>query len=103
MVPAKLSPESAQAGCIARGPSFYDESTGVAPQKVSTIEFDNELDGETVHILPFLPKEHTYSFIIGSDQLPTFHLWLDFQNYYTQCHFRFFRDMGTPTNHCMKG
>lgn len=38
--------------------------------KVSTIEIDNKLDGETIHLLPFLPKEHTFSFIIGADQLP---------------------------------
>jgi len=47
--------------------------------RVSTIEIDNMLDGETVRILPFLPKEHIYSFIIGSDQLSGFTKWLDWQ------------------------
>lgn len=42
---------------------------------VSTIELDHKLDGDTVNLLPHLPGENTYSFIIGSDQLPTFHLW----------------------------
>jgi nicotinate-nucleotide adenylyltransferase len=43
--------------------------------RVSTIEIDHQLNGETVSILPHLPKEHAFSFIIGSDQLPSFHLW----------------------------
>lgn len=43
--------------------------------KVSTIEIDHKLDGDTINLLPFLPKEHEFRFIIGSDQLPTFHLW----------------------------
>lgn len=42
---------------------------------VSTIELDHKLDGDTIHLLPHLPDIHTYSFIIGSDQLPTFHHW----------------------------
>ncbi len=42
---------------------------------VSTLEIDHTLDGDTINLLPFLPKEHTFHFIIGSDQLPTFHLW----------------------------
>jgi nicotinate-nucleotide adenylyltransferase len=47
--------------------------------RVSTIEIDNKLDGETIHVLPFLPKGHTFSFIIGSDQLSGFTKWLDWQ------------------------
>lgn len=43
--------------------------------KVCTLEVDHELNGNTIHLLPLLPKEHTYHFIIGSDQLPSFHLW----------------------------
>lgn len=43
--------------------------------RVSTIEIDHRLNGETINILSHLPKEHTFSFIIGSDQLPAFHLW----------------------------
>ncbi len=71
--------------------------------KVSTIEFDNELDGETVHILPFLPKEHTYSFIIGSDQLPTFHLWLDFQKLLHAMPFFVFPRYGYPNEPLYEG
>jgi nicotinate-nucleotide adenylyltransferase len=47
--------------------------------RVSTIEIDNKLSGETVHILPFLPKEHRFTFVIGSDQLPTFTQWHDWE------------------------
>ena len=42
---------------------------------VSTLEIDHQLDGNTINLLPFLPPEHTYRFIIGTDNLPTFHLW----------------------------
>ena len=47
--------------------------------RVSTIEVDNKLDGETVYILPFLPKGHKFSFIIGSDQLAGFRTWQGWQ------------------------
>jgi nicotinate-nucleotide adenylyltransferase len=43
--------------------------------KVSTIEIDNKLSGNTIDLLPFLPKEHTYTFIMGSDWLPGFTKW----------------------------
>jgi nicotinate-nucleotide adenylyltransferase len=64
--------------------------------QVSTIEIDNKLDGETIHILPFLPKEHVFSFIIGSDQLPTFHLWLDWEKLLAQMPFLVFPRYGYP-------
>jgi nicotinate-nucleotide adenylyltransferase len=43
--------------------------------RVSTIEIDHRLNGETINVLAHIPKEHAFSFIIGSDQLPMFHLW----------------------------
>lgn len=43
--------------------------------QVSTIEIDKKLDGNTINLLPFLPKEHEYTFIIGSDCLASFHQW----------------------------
>ena len=43
--------------------------------RVSTLEIENKLNGDTINLLPLLPKEHSFRFIIGSDQLPTFHLW----------------------------
>lgn len=42
---------------------------------VSSLEIDHELDGQTIHLLPYLPKEHNFTFVIGSDQLAAFHLW----------------------------
>lgn len=47
--------------------------------RVSTIEIDNKLSGETIDILPFLPKEHRFSFVIGSDLLQSFSTWRDWQ------------------------
>jgi nicotinate-nucleotide adenylyltransferase len=64
--------------------------------RVSTIEIDNKLDGETVHLLPFLPKEHEFSFLIGSDQLPTFHLWLDWEKLLEKIPFYVFPRYGCP-------
>lgn len=48
--------------------------------KISTLEIDHKLDGQTIKIIPFLPPEHRYSFIIGSDQLPSFPLWSGWQD-----------------------
>ena len=43
--------------------------------KVSTIEIDNTLSGKTIDLLPYLPREHTYVFIMGSDWLSGFTKW----------------------------
>jgi nicotinate-nucleotide adenylyltransferase len=64
--------------------------------KISTIEIDNTLDGETIHLLPFLPKDHNYTFVIGSDQLPTFHLWLDWEKLLNAMPFLVFPRYGYP-------
>lgn len=58
--------------------------------KTSTLEIDNKLDGQTVHLLPHLPKDHKFSFIIGSDQLPTFHLWDGWQKLLASMRFLIF-------------
>jgi len=42
---------------------------------ISTIEIDNKLPGKTIDLLPFLPKEHSYTFIMGSDWLVGFTKW----------------------------
>lgn len=70
---------------------------------VSTIEIDNKLDGETIHLLPFLPKEHTFSFIIGSDQLPTFHLWLGWEELLKKMPFWVFPRYGYPNEPLYEG
>ncbi len=64
--------------------------------QVSTIEIDNKLDGETIHLLPLLPKEHSYTFVIGSDQLPTFHLWLKWEELLDAMPFLVFPRYGYP-------
>lgn len=71
--------------------------------KVSTLEIDNKLDGETVHLLSFLPKEHNFSFIIGSDQLPTFHLWLDWEKLLAAIPFWVFPRYGFPNEPLYEG
>lgn len=43
--------------------------------RVSELEIRHELNGETINLIPHLPHGHTYSFVIGSDQLSTFHTW----------------------------
>lgn len=64
--------------------------------RVSTLEIDYALDGDTVHVLPHLPNTHTFRFIIGSDQLPTFHLWGRWQELVQRMTFYVFPRYGYP-------
>lgn len=64
--------------------------------RVSTLEIDHKLDGDTVHLLPLLPAEHTFSFVIGSDQLPTFHLWGGWRELLQKLPFLVFPRYGYP-------
>lgn len=66
--------------------------------KISTIELDNKLDGQTIHLLPFLPKGNEYTFIIGSDQLATFHLWGEYKALLQQLPFIIFPRYGYPSD-----
>ena len=68
----------------------------LAKTQVSTLEIDNRLDGDTIHLLPFLPKEHEFRFIIGSDQLPTFHLWGEWKSLIAKLPFFVFPRYGYP-------
>lgn len=46
--------------------------------EISTLELDHGLDGNTINLVPLLRKQYpqdTFTFIIGSDQLSTFHKW----------------------------
>lgn len=49
---------------------------------VSSLEIDYNLDGSTLKLLPLLrslyPKD-TFTFLIGSDQLPTFNKWVKWE------------------------
>ncbi|MBU1326579.1 nicotinate (nicotinamide) nucleotide adenylyltransferase [Patescibacteria group bacterium] len=65
--------------------------------KTSTIEIDNRLDGKTIHLIPYLPKEHAFSFIIGADQLPVFHQWEDWEMLLQHMPFLVFPRYGYPT------
>lgn len=64
--------------------------------RVSTIEIDQKLDGDTIHLLPHLPKGYEFRFIIGSDQLPTLHLWGNWQDLLKQLPFLVFPRYGYP-------
>jgi nicotinate-nucleotide adenylyltransferase len=64
--------------------------------RVSTIEIDNRLDGDTIHLLPYLPSGHEFRFIIGSDQLPTLHLWGDYTKLLSALPFLVFPRYGFP-------
>lgn len=64
--------------------------------RVSTLEIDNKLDGDTIRLLPHLPKEHEFRFIVGSDQLPTFHLWGRWEELIQQLPFLVFPRYGFP-------
>lgn len=69
----------------------------VQPQvQVSTLEYDHQLDGQTIHVLPHLPTGNTYRFIIGSDQLPAFHLWGQWETLLTKLPFFVFPRYGYP-------
>jgi len=65
--------------------------------KISSLEIDNELDGQTIHLLPCLPKDHNYHFIVGSDQLPAFHLWGEWEKLLSQIPFYVFPRYGYPS------
>ncbi len=64
--------------------------------RVSTLEIDHALDGNTIHLLPHLPKEHTYVFVMGSDWLPTFPLWGNWQVLLKRLPFYIFPRNGFP-------
>jgi len=66
--------------------------------KVSTLEVDHKLDGQTIHLLPYLPSGNTYVFIIGSDQLATFHLWGQWQELVKSIPFLVFPRYGYPND-----
>ncbi len=64
--------------------------------RVSTIEIDHKLDGSTISLLPYLPKEHEYRFVIGSDWLPRFHEWGHWEELVKKLPFVVFPRQGYP-------
>ncbi len=63
---------------------------------VSVLEIDHKLDGDTINLLPHLPPDHEFSFIIGSDQLATFHLWGRWEELLQKMPFLVFPRYGFP-------
>ena len=68
----------------------------VPKTRISTLEIDNKLDGKTIHLLPYLPKEHEYRFIIGSDWLPKFSVWGNYKELLEKLPFLVFPRYGHP-------
>lgn len=62
--------------------------------KVSTLEIDHKLNGDTINLLPYLPKNNTYTFIMGADQLQHFHLWGQWETLLVQMPFLIFPRIG---------
>jgi nicotinate-nucleotide adenylyltransferase len=64
--------------------------------RISTLEIDHKLDGKTINLLPYLPKEHEYRFIIGSDWLPKFSVWGSYKELLKKLPFLVFPRYGHP-------
>lgn len=64
--------------------------------RVSTIEIDYKLDGNTINLLPYLPKEHAYTFLMGSDWLPYFTQWGQWEELLERLPFLVFPRAGHP-------
>ncbi|MBI4062298.1 nicotinate (nicotinamide) nucleotide adenylyltransferase [Candidatus Gottesmanbacteria bacterium] len=64
--------------------------------KVSTLEIEKQLDGNTINLLPHLPKKHSYTFIMGADWLPTFRVWGHWEELLEKLPFLVFPRNGYP-------
>lgn len=64
--------------------------------KISTLEIDHQLDGNTINLLPLLPPENIYKFVIGSDWLPGFKLWGKWEELLQKLPFLVFPRCGFP-------
>jgi len=47
----------------------------VPKTRTSTLEIDHKLNGNTINLIPYLLKEHQFTFIMGADWLPSFQFW----------------------------
>lgn len=54
-------------------------SATISHTRVSTIERDYKLSGQTKDLFQHLPKGNEYAFIIGTDQLASFHRWGEYE------------------------
>lgn len=64
--------------------------------KVCDLEIVHRLSGKTIELLPFLPGGNIYEFVIGSDQLATFHLWGEYEKLLEHMPFLVFPRYGYP-------
>lgn len=64
--------------------------------EVSPLEIDHKLGGQTIDLLPLLPPGNEYRFIIGSDQLSSFHLWGRWEELLERIPFLVFPRYGYP-------
>ena len=74
--------------------------------EISTLEIDHKLDGNTINLVPILEKQYPeikFTFIIGSDQLPTFHKWGSWQELLQKLPFLVFLRAGYPAKPLYKG
>lgn len=62
----------------------------------STIEVDHKLDGNTITLLSHLPKKYSYTFILGSDWLPYFTQWGQWEELLERIPFLVFPRAGHP-------
>jgi nicotinate-nucleotide adenylyltransferase len=66
------------------------DNCGKLPIQVCSLEIDEQSEGSTYQTLQSLKKrypEHTFSFLMGSDQLPDFDKWNDYQQLLEEMHF----------------
>ncbi len=74
--------------------------------RLSTLEIDQRLSGQTIELVPLLQNDypqHQFTFIIGSDQLPTFHKWGEYQKLLQKLPFLVIPRAGFPTKPLYKG
>ncbi|MFZ5845603.1 MAG: nicotinate-nicotinamide nucleotide adenylyltransferase, partial [Patescibacteria group bacterium] len=64
--------------------------------RVSTLEIDHKLNGNTINLIPYLPREHQFWFIIGSDWLPRFKEWGQWEELLEKLPFLVFPRNGYP-------
>lgn len=58
--------------------------------KICSIEIDQKPSGSTYETLQLLKQQypqHTFSFLMGSDQLPSFNQWINYQKLLEEMHF----------------
>lgn len=71
--------------------------------KLSLLEIEHKLDGNTINLLPYLPEGNNYKFVIGSDQLSAFHLWGKYEELLKKIPFLVFPRYGYPNEPLYSG